>query len=73
MSEYVIFSGGEYINSIGRYSNYDYALILNDLQIAKWLADYFGGVAIDINDCLEYEAAYHRAVKEDVQSRLEKD
>lgn len=70
-TEYVIFSCGEYINTNGKYGHYDYALTIDDPRIAKWLAEYFDGTAIDINDALEHERAYHLSKKQEMQSRLD--
>lgn len=74
MSEsWIIFSHGKCIGTNGKYLHFDYAMTFDDSNVAKWLADYFDGTAIPISKFPDYESDYYKAVKEDVQRRLNED
>lgn len=70
IEEWIIFSFGKCIGHRGKYVHFDYAMTFDDPKVATWLADYFDGTAIPISKFSEYESNYFKAVKEDVERRL---
>ena len=64
MREYIVFSGGQYLDEKGSFGPIDYAKIIEDKTCGEWIAEYFDGILTTIENSHGLERAYFLGERE---------